>query len=141
MSGATEHVEIESPRRPIVLVAEDDVVQRAAVAEYLRRMGYTVIEAANGNEAFEVLRLECSADLVFSDIQMPMMSGIELARWVVENCPGIPVILTSGTRLHEAVPGVSFLPKPYDFAALVERIRVLLGKGAPPTSPAVPQQR
>jgi signal transduction histidine kinase len=75
-----------------VLVVEDDAAVRALAAEMLRDLGYTVIEAANGDAALDVLASEPGIDVVFSDVVMPgKTSGLELAKRIIETQPDIAV--------------------------------------------------
>jgi len=116
-----------------ILVAEDEVLIRYAICDYLRDCGYHVIEAGSGTEAISVLESnEIAVDLVFSDVQMPgSVDGFGLARWIREYRPAIRIILTSGvvktaqlaSELCEIGPIES---KPYRFQSLVDRIRRLL---------------
>ena len=120
------------PSGQTILVVEDEVFVRMVIAEYLRRCGYKVIEAANTDEALVLLQhLEVAIDIVFSDIEMPgSAGGFELAKWIRERRPDIDVILTgnvsraadAASELCESGP----LPKPYDPQIAVDRIRRLM---------------
>ena len=80
-----------------VLVAEDDVLVRVALAEELRAVGFAVIEASCADDALAFIRAGGKVDLVFSDIHMPgVIDGRQLAELIARDHPGIPVILTSG---------------------------------------------
>jgi CheY-like chemotaxis protein len=72
-----------------VLVVEDEVLVRLAIAEYLRDCGYRVIEASSADEAILVLQQpELTIDVVFTDIEMPgPMDGFGLAQWTRTNRP------------------------------------------------------
>lgn len=138
----------KSPRSPTaatetILIAEDEVLIRLALAEYLRECGYRVLEASNADEAIAVLQAEQAVELVFSDVQMPgSTDGFGLARWVRANRPTIKVILTSGVARSCAVAGElcedgPIEAKPYHPSRLLERIRRTLarardGKSEPP---------
>src|SRR5215510_5154846 len=109
----------EATRPSAILVVEDEILIRSAVAEFLRSAGYKVIEAANAAEAVALFASGTPIDLVFSDVTMPgVMDGFGLARWVVVHHPGIHVILTSAIsharRAGEI--GAGYLPKPYRLA-------------------------
>jgi two-component system, response regulator PdtaR len=121
----------EATRQPAVLVVEDEILIRSAVAEFLRGAGYRVIEAADAGEAVAVFASGTQIDLVFSDINMPgTMDGIGLVRWIADHHPGIQVILTSAishTR-RAGLSGASFLPKPYRLAEAARRIASLLNE-------------
>jgi CheY-like chemotaxis protein len=121
----------EATRQPAVLVVEDEILIRSAVAEFLRGAGYKVIEAANAAEAVAVFASGTQIDLVFSDINMPgPMDGFGLVGWITDHHPGIQVILTSAIsharRAGEI--GVDFLRKPYRLAEAVRRIGSLLNE-------------
>ncbi len=116
-----------------ILVAEDEVLIRYAICDYLRDCGYHVIEAGSGAEAISVLKSkDITVDLVFSDVQMPgTVDGFGLARWVRENRPAIRIILTSGVvKTAEYASELCAIgpieSKPYHFQSLVDRIRRLL---------------
>jgi CheY-like chemotaxis protein len=119
----------EATRQRALLVVEDEILIRSAVAEFLRGAGYRVIEAANAAEAVAVFASRTQVDLVFSDINMPgPMDGIGLMRWIADHHPGIHVILTSAIsharRAGES--GAGFLMKPYRLAEAARRIASLL---------------
>lgn len=118
---------------PTVLIVEDEVLSRLAMAEYLRDCGFHVIEAASGVEAQQLVLAGLKVDLVFSDITMPGgVDGIDLALWLMVQCESTKVILTSGlpdalTKARSACYQVlAFVPKPYDQADVAKRIRELL---------------
>lgn len=118
---------------PTVLVVEDEVLPRLAMAEYLRECGFRVVEAASGVEAQQLVLAGLKVDLVFSDITMPGgVDGIDLALWLMVHCESTKVILTSGlpdalAKAESACGQVlAFVPKPYDQVTVVEKIRELL---------------
>jgi CheY-like chemotaxis protein len=118
----------EPPPRTI-LVVEDEVLIRLSLSDYLRECGFTVLEAASGDEAIAVLRGRGDdVDLVFSDVQMPgETDGFALARWVRGHHPRIPVMLTSGVA-HAVEKAADLclegpiVKKPYDHATLLSQI-------------------
>ncbi len=118
---------------PVILVVEDEVFIRFDVADMLRENGFEVIEACDAKQAVDALKSGARIDLVFSDVHMPgPMNGLGLANHVLENHPGLPVILTSGAMLTletAALPPVviSFEPKPYDPQTVIARISGALG--------------
>ena len=119
----------ESTRQPAVLLVEDEILIRSAVAEFLRGAGYRVIEAADAGEAVAIFASGTQIDLVFSDVNMPgPMDGVGLVRWIADHHPGIHVILTSAIsharRAGES--GAGFLMKPYRLAEAARRIASLL---------------
>ena len=136
MSNASTHV-TPKPGASLqtILVVEDEILVRLAIADYLRECGYKVHEAVNAQEALAMLQSpQVAIDIVFSDVQMPGdMDGFGLARWVRANKPGVQVILTSGVErsadiaasLCEAGP---LLMKPYPPQDVIDRIRQLSAK-------------
>ena len=119
---------------PTILVVEDEVLIRLAVAEFLRECGYRIFEASNAAEAQRVLAAEETAvDVVFSDVNMPgEMDGLGLAKWVKQEFPHIKVILASGVSriVHEAKDLCAdgpLIEKPYRYEALAAHIKKLLG--------------
>lgn len=112
-----------------VLVVDDNRDVRGAAAAILVNLGYDVVEAASGEEALEVLGKQ-SIDLLFSDIKMPRMSGLELAEQVRGRNPDTQILLTSGYS-DEAPSGdkarsFEFLRKPYSRQDLALRLRTIL---------------
>ena len=112
----------------IVLVVEDEIVVRSVVSAYLRDSGFSVIEAANANEALAILGSGTTVDIVFTDIEMPGdMNGIALTRWLSQHHKDIPVLVTSGNKnLSGDISERFFLLKPYLFEILEDRVRDLL---------------
>ena len=116
-------------RKPTILVVEDEVLLRVALAEYLRECGFKVYEAGNGAEAIALLKSrKYLIDLVLSDVDMPEVDGFALAQWVHKYRPGLPIRLASGDRkksdnaktLCENEP---FFAKPYDLKKVVAFVR------------------
>ena len=121
----------DEARQPAILVVEDEVLIRSAVAEYLRIAGNLVVEAANAAEAIAVFAAGVPIDVVFSDIHMPgTTDGLSLARWVYDHHPGTRVVLTSGNADAARAIEIAelFFPKPYRTAEVAMRIRSLLAK-------------
>ena len=115
-------------KRPVLLIVEDEFLLRMDAAALVGAAGFEVIEAANADEAIEILETRCDIMVVFTDIQMPgSMDGLKLARAVRGRWPPIKIIATSGhlnvgeTDLPE---GGRFLPKPYSSAQVTGVLRV-----------------
>lgn len=100
----------------LILIVDDDDPLRAMLARLLRTRGYSVVQAANANQARTVLTGEQPA-LILSDIVMPGESGIELRRAIAEKWPELPVILISGditggpAEFVARTPNTSFVQK------------------------------
>lgn len=105
-----------------VLVVEDEPLVRMSAAEALRDEGFTVYEAADASEALEVMEDHQEVGVVFTDIDMPGMSGLELADEIHRRRPAVRCLLTSG-RARRLAAGDPFLPKPYSLGRLGEAIR------------------
>ena len=123
----------DSARPTIVLVVEDEILIRAAVAEYLRISGYTVVEAADAAEAIAVLVSGEPIDVVMCDVEMPgTMDGLDLARWINRQRSALPVLLTSGRGVALSAgkkPAYPFIAKPYRFEELAARLELILASG------------
>ena len=113
-----------------VLVVDDEVLIRLMMADALRDAGYSVIEAADAEEALSLIAAAVPVDLVVTDVRMPgPVDGLDLARTVRQLRPTLPIVVSSGhLEAREAdVPGVvdAFLPKPYlpdQLLTLAERL-------------------
>jgi two-component system, cell cycle response regulator CpdR len=80
-----------------VLVVEDDDSVRAFTARALQADGHTTEMAADGDEGLEMIRAASGAfDLVLSDIRMPVMDGIEMAKLAAQAFPGLRILLMTG---------------------------------------------
>jgi CheY-like chemotaxis protein len=115
--------------RPVVLIVEDDFLLRIDAAEMIGAAGFEVIEAANADQAIEVLEARSDITVIFTDIQMPgSMDGLKLARAVRGRWPPIKIIATSG-RLNigemDLPEGGRFLAKPYSHAQVTRVLREL----------------
>jgi len=116
-----------------ILVVEDDATVRRSTVTVLSRLGYTVLEAADGLEALELLRsAEVPPALVVSDIVMPRMGGRELAQQAAEVAPGTVFLFSSGYTENgmrgdlKAAAGTHFIAKPYGLDVLARKIRTVL---------------
>ena len=113
-----------------VLVAEDDGALRRLMVQVLRRNGYHVLEGDNGASALAASRA-ASLDALVTDVDMPIMSGVELAVTLQARSPSLPVLIVSGhaddSVLSDLTPRTSaFLAKPFRPSELVDRLNELL---------------
>ena len=140
---------LDSPDLPrgteTILLVEDDPALREMAATLLRRLGYTVLAAANGIEALSLKQQRDSGyvDLLFTDVVMPHMSGKELADRVQALYPYTRILFTSAYTgnaiVHQGVlnPGAALLQKPFTPSALAHKLREVLDQpGAPKPDPA-----
>jgi CheY-like chemotaxis protein len=102
-----------------ILLVEDEPLIRCGLAETLRDEGLHVIEAANADEAWELLESGAHVDIVFSDINMPgSIDGLGLARRIKGRHSHVPIILTSGKVSAQEVGTLAqFMAKPFPFSA------------------------
>src|SRR5512143_2173600 len=127
MQAITEQEPRGAGGRPTkhILIVDDDEVFRHALAEGIMLMdsGLSVCTAENGEQAVAVVK-STPVDLVITDLRMPIMDGAELALWLMEERPSLPVIVMSayaetGTVRELAAQGNHFLDKPLDFNHLM----------------------
>jgi CheY-like chemotaxis protein len=118
-----------------ILVVDDDAPIRNLVSFILESAHYRVFTAKCGREALEIIVHEPKRiDLLLSDVTMPEMTGIELARRARDIRPGMQILLMSGYFAGPAPAGMNMLAKPFNPAELLSRIEKLI----PPFSPATP---
>tara|TARA_Y100001956_G_C4122262_1_gene188150 strand:- start:2494 stop:3042 length:549 start_codon:yes stop_codon:yes gene_type:complete len=92
----------------LILVVDDKEVQRALVKLYLEQLGYDVVLANNGKVAIEIIHSN-PIDLIFMDIQMPVMDGFEAASIIKRSYPTIPIIALSGETAEQDIIRMSKL--------------------------------
>lgn len=117
----------------VLLVVEDEPAVRAPICRTLRRLGYLVLEANNGEHALRVMQEHhAPVHLVITDVMMPEMRGTELVDLLRDWYPQMRVLFISGysSQYLEArggrVDGGSFLAKPFSLEVLARRVRELL---------------
>ncbi len=119
-----------------ILVVEDEAGIRALVRKILRRQGYVVLEASNGDDALKI----CAAhkgkiDLLVTDVMMPRMSGRELADRLTQLRPELRVLYVSGYTDDAMLSsgsfptGTAFLQKPFTLGSLLGKVREVLDLG------------
>jgi len=122
-----------------VLIVDDSAVMRKIVERALRQAGLEineVLEASNGAEALVEVQ-KGSLDIILSDINMPVMDGLEFLRNLakLEACKGVPVVMitTEGSeaRVVEAlsVGAKGYIRKPFTPEQVKERVTPLIGSG------------
>lgn len=122
-----------SKGRRVVLVVEDEATVRDLAATVLRDHGFDVIAAASAEEALASVEAEAATvSVLVTDVSLPSIDGITLARLVRERCPSAHLIVTSGVGeegLRERLDGEAaamLLAKPYRLRHLVEAVSGLL---------------
>jgi PAS domain S-box-containing protein len=117
-----------------ILVVEDAEGLRKLTKRLLERQGYTVLVAANADEAIRLFEQNPSIDVLLTDVVMPGASGPELTARLVERRPALKVIYMSGYTeeaiVHHGVldPGIAFLHKPFTSETLGGKIREVLDR-------------
>ncbi len=107
----------------VLLIVEDEFLVRTVAVQTAEEAGFSVLQAADADEAIRVLQGRSDVRVVLTDIEMPgSMDGLDLAQAIRHRWPPIEVVLTSGKMRPAAdeLPERShFLPKPYDTSELV----------------------
>jgi len=115
-----------------VLVVEDNVEVGRFATQILEDLGYATTWAANAEDALERLGADGARfDVVFSDVVMPGMGGIELAKLLKRRLPDLPVILASGyshVLAQESANGFELLHKPYSADEVSRMLRKVAGR-------------
>ncbi len=116
-----------------ILVVEDDEALRLYTVEILSDLGYSVLAAANGASALEILGRNHDIDLLFTDIVMPGgMNGRKLADEALRQRPSLKLLFTTGYTTNAIVhhgrldPDVALITKPFTYDALAHKIRAML---------------
>ena len=121
------------PSRPVVLIVEDELLLRMDAVAMIAAAGFEVVDAANADEAIEILEARRDITVVFTDVQMPgSMDGLKLARAVRGRWPPIKIVATSGhidVSATDLPEGGRFLPKPYSPIEVTGVLREVIGVG------------
>ncbi len=115
------------------MVADNDRIARKYVSKLLRNLGAQVVSVADGESAIQAVR-KGGVDLVVLDAQVPGLSALETSRAIrsVSQTGSLPIfLLTEGSRLDGRIQGLrmgadEFMPKPFEDAEFVARIRTVL---------------
>jgi PAS domain S-box-containing protein len=119
----------------VILLAEDQESVRHLTVESLRSSGFTILSAADGEQALELLEQATDGvDLLLTDVVMPGMDGLELCRRFAAACPDVPILLMSGF-VDRAFPGASkeaqgipLLQKPFTSLQLIEAVTAAMAQ-------------
>jgi len=115
---------------PRILLAEDDDSLRGFLARALERAGYDVVACADGDEAASVLDQDW--DLLLTDIVMPGMDGIEVARLAAARHPGLRIMFITGFAAvalaagEASPPGAKVLSKPIHLREIVSEVERMI---------------
>jgi DNA-binding NtrC family response regulator len=113
-----------SPRLPLVLIVEDEPMVRELAGVAIADAGFEIVEAADAQQALEILNTRSDVGVLCTDVDMPgAMNGLQLASLVHERWPAIRLVVTSGRPLPAPVPDNGrFLSKPYSLRALAQTV-------------------
>jgi len=126
------HADAQSQQEEIekVLIVDDQPDILDIAVELFRTLGYEVLSANNGEDAIKILQRTPSIDVLFSDVFMPGISGIELALEARTLQPEIKIVLASGypdpalRAGHANLNEFDFVAKPYRIAEIVKKLRM-----------------
>jgi len=122
---------LSESKRPVVLIVEDEFLLRMHAVDMIQGAGFDVVEAANADQAIEVLEARRDITVVFTDIQMlGSMDGLKLAQAIRGRWPPIKIVATSGhvnVTETDLPDGGRFLPKPYSPHQVAGVLRELTG--------------
>jgi CheY-like chemotaxis protein len=114
----------------IVLVVEDDSIIRMDIVDCLEEAGFAVLEAADADQAIQILEQRNDIRLVFTDVDMPgSMDGLKLAAAVRDRWPPVAIIVASGHVLPQPsqIPeGGRFFQKPYSRPEIAQAVREMV---------------
>ena len=117
----------------VVLIVEDDESIMFVLGEYLAGLGYRVLKAIDGEQAFEILATKPHLDLMVTDYRLPGgISGVQIAEPAIKLRPELKVIFISGypQEIRETGSPITrkapILEKPFDLDVLQEKIQELL---------------
>ena len=120
-------------RKDKVLLVDDDSTLVFIIADALRREGFEVVCAADGETGLEAVAASLP-DVVVADVMMPRLSGYEMVRRIRAVHPSMPVLfLTARTSIDDLLKGYEsggndYLRKPFQLAELIVRIKALLNR-------------
>jgi|SRR5580704_4551062 CheY-like chemotaxis protein len=114
---------IDFPSHPLILIVEDDALQRLATSGMFLAAGFRVLEAENADEALQLLETNDEIALLLTDVTMPgSMNGSQLAHRVTRQWPRIAIIVVSGRpRPDNLRQSTSFHAKPYEPMAMLRQ--------------------
>ena len=107
---------VPSPPQGLVIVVDDDVLERMGASYMFSDAGYRVLEAGSADAALRLFETASDIRLLFTDVSMPgAINGADLSRQVAERWPRVGIIMTSGRPFPGELPGkVRFHAKPYE---------------------------
>jgi CheY-like chemotaxis protein len=119
----------------VVLVCEDETLVRLLANDILTEAGYRVLEAHDGQEALTVLAANDDVRALFTDVNMPNVDGLTLAKIVAQRWPHVGIVIASGVA--DAPAGIRFLRKPYAPEAVVKELKAAVAEASAQSDAAV----
>ena len=121
-----------TPRRPVILVVDDEALLRMLAVEHFEDNGYEVLEARDGAEALAIVKGRPDIQAVFTDVQMPgQVDGFGVARQARDAIPNCAVVVVSARQWPESgdlQPGMRFITKPYSGQSVVRMFNEMLAE-------------
>ena len=124
----------------VILIVDDETPKRYTLRRLLEISGYAVLEAESGEEALELAE-RVSIDLVVTDLKMPEMDGLTLARHLLEQDPARPVILMAANSVYRQMQEMAaeigvygYFAKPFEIKNMMSGIRGALESRPAPRS-------
>ena len=115
----------------IVLVAEDETLLRLLANDMLTDADYRVVEAHDGEEALAILCARNTVRALLTDVNMPNVDGLALAKIVRQRWPHIGIVVTSGMpRPSELPAGARFISKPYRCEDVLQELELAIAETA-----------
>lgn len=118
-----------------ILIADDEARMRKLIADFLKKEGYSVIEAENGKKALEIFRCAENIGLVILDVMMPALDGWTVCREIRKNSRVPIIMLTARSEETDQLFGFDlgadeYVTKPFSPLLLVARAQALLRRTA-----------
>jgi CheY-like chemotaxis protein len=115
---------------PTILVVEDDNIVRMLIVDVLEELDYTVLAAADGEQALGYLmNTQQVIDLLMTDNGLPDTNGVELANKARTLRPDLPVLFASGYAENiEVPPDMDMISKPFSIDQLRDKVKQVLGQ-------------
>lgn len=120
LATRSKDIPLAADHAGVVLIVDDERYIVDLLSDLLEDEGYTVLRAADGQAALDVLDRH-QPDLVVTDVMMPRIDGVRLLSIIREQHKDLPVILMSAA-VTPRLAGVPFLPKPFDIEDLLALI-------------------
>ncbi len=112
---------------PLILIAEDDFINREVLVDFVSYNQFRVIEASDGIEALKQMEAQ-QPDLILMDVRMPKLDGLSTMRQIRENGNSVPIIALTGSAMtgdnHRCIQAgaTAYLTKPVSLVALIKTI-------------------